>query len=379
MTALDWMIIAFTLLLACYGYVQGLITGALSLIGFIAGAFAGTRLAPLLLPRGAASPYAPAFGLAGALLAGGILAGGLEAVGLSLRRRLRVPGLRALDGALGALLTACLALGLVWIAGAVALQTPGARSLRHDIQRSFVLRQLNQLLPAASILHALARFDPLPAFPGSPPAVAPPSGAILHTSAVARARGSVVRVLGTACGLGVEGSGWVAGRGIVVTNAHVVAGESDTVVQVDGAPPGLRAHAIWFDPRNDIALLRVGGLNRPPLALAGSATVGDAAAIVGYPLNGPFNARPARLGQTAVVESQDAYGRGPVQRLILTLRGRVREGNSGGPLIDSSGAVVGTVFASLVGRGGGYAVPDAVVRDALSSAGRAVGTGPCAR
>ena len=124
-TWIDWLIVGFTLLLVVYGYAQGFIVGVLSLAGFAAGAFIGTRLGPLLLPGGAHSSDAPLFGLVGALLAGGILASGLEGLGLHARSALRLPGLRTIDGLAGAALTACLGLGIAWIVGAVALQSAG--------------------------------------------------------------------------------------------------------------------------------------------------------------------------------------------------------------------------------------------------------------
>jgi hypothetical protein len=382
-TAIDWIIIGFALLLALYGYVQGFIVGALSLAGFALGAVIGTRLGPLLLPDGASSPYAPVFGLAGALLAGAILATGLEGIGFGIRRR--IPGGQAVavvDGLLGAALTACLGLGIAWIAGAVALQTPGARDLRRDIQRSAILSELNAILPPSGpILNALARFDPSPKIDGPEADVKPPRGSILRDPDVRGAKKSVVRVLGTACGLGIQGSGWVAAPGIVVTNAHVVAGETDTVVQkgLDGAK--YDAVPIAFDPTNDIAILRVDSLDAPALKLSGSPTSGRAAGILGYPENGPYDPRPGRLGDTRKVLTQDAYGRGPVEREITSLRGTVRSGNSGGPMVDGRGEVVTTVFAALRNspRPGGFGVPNSVVSRTIAGAGGGeVGTGPCA-
>ena len=163
MTALDWVIVGFTVLLAFYGYVQGFIVGAMSLVGFAVGAFFGTRLAPLLLSQGDRSPYAPLFGLLGALLAGGVFASGLEGLGTRVRSALRIPGLRTVDGLLGAALTACVGLGIAWIIGAVALNASGSRPLRTDIQNSTILRALDQILPPSGpILNELARFDPIP-------------------------------------------------------------------------------------------------------------------------------------------------------------------------------------------------------------------------
>ncbi|TML31668.1 MAG: CvpA family protein, partial [Actinobacteria bacterium] len=152
MTAVDWIIVGFTLLLAVYGYAQGFIVGALSLVGFAGGALLGTRIAPALLPGGSQSPYAPLFGLLGALVAGAILATSLEGVGWAVRRRVALPGAEVVDGALGSVLTAALALGLAWVVGAVALQTPGATNLRKAIQRSAILKGLNSVLPPSGAI-----------------------------------------------------------------------------------------------------------------------------------------------------------------------------------------------------------------------------------
>jgi S1-C subfamily serine protease len=381
MTSVDWLIVAFTVLLAIYGYVQGFIVGALSLAGFALGAFIGTRLAPLLLNHGSRSPDAPLFGLLGALVAGGIMASGLEGVGARARAAMRLPGLRAIDGLLGSALTACVALGVAWVIGAVALQSSGSLHLRQDIQRSAILRELDHVLPPSGpILDVLARIDPLPSVHGPAAAVSAPTRRILANPAIRTAGASVVRVFGTACGLGVEGSGWVAAPGVVVTNAHVVAGESDTAVQVHGVGPGLPATVGAFDVHDDLAVLRVRGLALPPLPMAASARAGTATAILGYPLDGAFDAEPGRVGQTQTVSTENAYGVGHVERAITALRGRVRPGNSGGPMVDAHGRVLATVFAALTGtpRPGGFAVPNVLVRAELAQArGPAVGTGRC--
>jgi S1-C subfamily serine protease len=383
MTTLDWVIVALVALFGLAGFRRGFIVGALSLAGLVAGALVGARVGPLLLPQGSHSPYAPLFALAGALLLGGLLASGLERLGARLRSGLWIPGLGALDGLLGAVLSAAIALGLVWLAGAVVLQTPGLRGLRADVQRSFVLRQLNAVLPPSGpLLNALARFDPLPSISGPGAEVAPPSRAVLRQPGVRAAAPSVVRILGTACGLGVEGSGWVAAPGLVVTNAHVVAGEHDTVVQAPGDASGGRdATLVRLDVDDDVAVLRVPGLAAPALPLASGPAAGTAGAILGYPHDGPFDAEPGRIGATRDVISEDAYGRGPVRRSVTPLRGLVRSGNSGGPVVDAFGRVLTTVFAATTsGVPGGYGVPNALVQRALAAArgSGSVSSGACA-
>ena len=387
MTAIDWIIVVFALAMAVWGYAQGLIVGALSLAGFGAGAFLGSRLGPLLLEEGSKSPYAPLTALMGALVIGGILASLFEVLGFRVRRAVRTvvgDSLSVLDGVGGAVLLAVVALAAAWIAGAVALQTPGLENVRRDIQRSSILGELNETFPPSGpVLNALARFDPIPSVNGPEAQVGPPTSRIARDPQVRAASRSVVKVLGTACGLGVEGSGWVARSGVVVTNAHVVAGQDDTTVQIEGEGAHHDADLIWFDELNDLAILRVSGIEGsvPALEIDAGEEPGASAAILGFPNNGPYRVEPARLGQTREVLSDDAYGNGPRRRRVTSLRGRVRSGNSGGPVVDGEGQVVGTIFAStLSGKGrSGLAVPDTVVQDALRKADERVENGPCAR
>jgi S1-C subfamily serine protease len=369
-TAIDWLIVVFCVLLAFWGYTQGLIVGALSLLGFAIGAFVGGRLGPLLLPSGSHSQYAPLFGLLGALLAGGVLASGFEGLAVRARSVLRLPGLRTVDGVLGAVLTGCVGLGIAWIVGAVALESTNSPSLRSNLERSAILSELDQILPPSGpILNALARFDPLPGVNGTSANVAPPTRGIVAATGVKASRSSVVRILGTACGLGIEGSGWVAAPGYVVTNAHVVAGEAATVVQVDGQPPDYPAEVVAFDAHNDIAVLRVPQLKLRTLPMAASVRAGTAAGILGYPQDGPFVAEPGRVGPTQPIRTNDAFGDGPIVRQITTIRGLVRPGDSGGAVVDASGHVDATVFAAITGGGprGGFAVPNSIVRRDLAT------------
>ena len=226
------------------------------------------------------------------------------------------------------------------------------------------------------MFNSLARIDPFPAISGPAAPVAPPDPRLAHALGVRRAAPSVVRVLGTACGVGVEGSGWTARVNLVVTAAHVVAGQNDTVVELQSGAR-LPAEVVAFDAHNDIAILRVDGLGLRPLPLV-RAQSGTAVAVLGFPENGPFTATPARIGRTSVVLAEDAYGRGPVTRAITSLGGRVRHGDSGAPAVDAHGAVQSTVFASRLRSVGGYGVPDTIVRAELNHARGPVSTGDCA-
>jgi S1-C subfamily serine protease len=379
-TVLDWTILAFTLSLALWGYRQGLIVGALTLAGFGAGAFLGSRVGPLLLTKGSHSPYAPLCAALGALLVGALMAVAVESFALGLRERIvRKPFLHAADGAGGAALIASVALGLAWVFGAVLLHAPATARLRADIQQSVILRSLNHVLPPSGpLLNALDRVDPAPTVLGPAAPVAPPDAKIASDPDVLRAGGAVVRVLSTACGLGIEGSGWAVEPEIVVTNAHVVAGSDDTTVTTqDGIE--LEATPIYYEPRQDLALLRVGAA-LPTLPVSSNRREGEDGAVLGYPENGPYSLAPARIGETRETVSEDSYGNGPVERTIVAMSGSVRSGNSGGPLVDPRGNVVGTVFAATTsGPRGGFAIPAEQVRQALKRTADSVATGPCAR
>lgn len=378
---MDWAIVAFTLALALWGYRQGLIVGALTLGGFAVGAFLGSRLGPLVLSEGTHSPYAPLCGAIGALLVGALSAVALEGLALALRRRLiRHPVMHHADGAGGAALIGAVALGLAWIFGAVALHAPGTTQLRADVQDSVILGELDHVLPpSGGVLNVLDRVDPAPSITGPATPTARPSKKIAENPLVVDAGGSVVRVLSTACGLGVEGSGWAVRPNLIVTNAHVVAGAEDTTVTTQSGVE-LEATAVYYEPEDDLALLRIDS-QLPTLPITSEREVGASAAVLGYPENGPYTVTPARIGETRETISEDSYGRGPIERTITALGGDVRSGNSGGPLLDNQGRVVGVVFAATTGGpAGGFAVPADEVREAIHRAAVGeVGTGPCTR
>ena len=383
MSVVDIVIVVFALAMGAIGWELGLIRSALPLLGFLGGAFAGSRLGPALLEGGADSRYAPIVTLVVALFAGSVMASLMEVISDRIANRVGPTGIgRALDGFGGATLFAALAFLISWTFGAVVLQaaSPGSPEVRSAIADSKVLAALNDALPPSGpLLNILRRVDPVPALTGPSADVGPPNAAVLARPAVRRAGASVVKVVGTACGLGLEGSGWVARPGLVVTNAHVVAGESDTSVIVPSAGQDVSATVVAYEPREDLAVLRISGVDLPALRLA-RAPVGASAAVLGYPENGPYHVEPARVGRSGAVSTQDSYGRGPITRTVLPFRGVVRSGNSGGPLVDSRGRVAGTVFAANRSKpAGGLAVPDKQVGSVLDGPLKPTDTGPCVR
>jgi S1-C subfamily serine protease len=374
----DWFVLGIVALAGVYGFARGLVRGLLSLAGFALGAYIGARIAPSLLSDG--SPYAPLVALGGALFGGTLLSGVAEMLGVTLRSTMgAIPGLRALDTGAGALLGAATGLVLCWAIGAALLYLPGQSDLRRAVQSSAILSRINDEFPPERLLETLERVDPLGVLVGPPVVVPPPDTKLTRDPDVRAASTSVVRITGNACGLGIEGSGWIVAPETVVTNAHVVAGIRRPEVD-RGNGVDLRSAVVAFDAKNDIAVLRVPGLRGQPLQMA-EAERGVAVALIGYPGNGPLSRIPARIGGTTSVISRDAYGRGPVTRRITAIRGVIRPGLSGGPGVDARGRVRTTVFARRATGRGGYGVPPDIVQGVLADAG---GTGPalstdCAR
>jgi S1-C subfamily serine protease len=361
----DWIALGVIAIAALSGLKRGLVATALSLAALALGAVIGSRLAPHVLHEGSRSPYTPLVALGGALVGAMLFQTAAGFAGSFARGGLSVlPPLRMLDSIGGLIAGAALGLGAVWVVGAVLLQLPGETTLRRDVQQSTILKQINQIAPPRDLLRAFARFDPFEQLVGPAPPTAPPDRRVLASPGVRRVRPSVVRITANACGLGVEGSGWVARPQLVVTAAHVVAGGMG--ILAGGRP----ARALVVDRREDVAVLSVPGLRAPPLTLA-APKPDSAVAILGYPEDGPFDARAGRVGTTADVLLNGSL------REVTALSGLIRHGNSGGPAVDASGQVVATVFASRVGGGGGYGVPDAPVRQALGRARRPVSTGSC--
>jgi Trypsin-like peptidase domain/Colicin V production protein len=372
-TLVDIGVLALVALLALGGFRRGLVTGALSLVGLIGGAILGARLAPSLIGE-SASRWAALVSLVGAMLCAAL--GQMIGVhaGRSIRLVLGVGPLRALDNLGGLLLGAITGVAAAWAIGATLLYLPGDAGLRHYAQDSAILSALHEELPPARLIDTLARIDPFSALGGPAANVDPPDRALLSDPDVAQAGRSVVRITGFACGLGIEGSGWIVAPALVVTNAHVVAGmESPFVDRADGR--GASGTVVAFDRKADIAIVRVPGLAGVPLRVV-DAERGTAGVLLGYPENGPFRAAPVRVGRTVDLIGRDVYGHFPISRPVTLVRGSIRSGNSGGPIVDAEGRVLATVFGGRDDSDppGGYGVPTDRTLAALRSAGQPVET-----
>jgi uncharacterized membrane protein required for colicin V production len=370
----DWLAVAFILVLAFGGLRKGLLVGGLSLVGVVGGLYIGARLAPVLF-SGSHSPYTPLVALAGAL----VLAIALETAGALmggvLKDALKLTPFRLIDAVGGLVLGAATAVAMLWIVAAVAFHLPQTSILRERARQSVLLSKLISTLPPQDVMSALAGIDPFPLLVGPAAPSQAPDSSVLSLTGLQRSERSVVKVTSEACGIGYAGSGWIVRDGYVVTAAHVVAGGSQIQVQAQGHGPR-SARVVAFDGTNDLALLRVPGLGEKALRLA-APNFNDAGAVLGYPGDGPFKAEPVRVGSTATLFSPN-YAGAVVSRSITSLRGKVRPGDSGGPVVNEHGAVELTVFGAKKGTDVGYGTSSELIQSLFKLRdGNGVSTGSC--
>ena len=368
LNVLDVFIAVFVVAVILRGARTGFLAGVFSLVGVVVGVSAGSRIALSLMPEDGNPIYGAGITL-GSILAFAVLGEVIaRTIGGSIRDRLSSPTSETLDGFGGAVLGFALSLVLVWAVGVFALQSPTLAGLYPALRDSKILQALDERMPSGLLTQAVAELEPLPQIRGPEPEVAAPEGSIVGDPDVQEASARTLRVTSRACGYGVEGSGWVAGRDLVVTNAHVVAGQTATHVEVGETGRRLPAKVVVFDEKNDIAVLRVNGLGLTPLRLA-PPKPGKDVAVIGFPENGPLDIEPARTGPTQRVISGDAYDNGPVERVVTSFRVYVRPGNSGGPAVNKYGRVVSTIFASRTDSdNSGYGVPSRIVHRHLKVA-----------
>ncbi|CDO07630.1 acid resistance periplasmic serine protease MarP [Mycolicibacterium cosmeticum] len=355
---LDLVILAFACVAALSGLRSGALGSVLSLVGVALGAVAGVLLAPHIVSHidGPRTRLFATLFLILALVVIGEIAG--VVLGRAVRGAIRNRLLRGLDSLVGAALQLVAVLLAAWLLAA-PLTSSSQPGLSAAVRGSRVLTEVNGLAPEwmrkvptrlANLLDTSGLPDLLPPFGRTPiVAVDAPDDALINSPTVAAARGSVVKIRGVApsCQKVLEGSGFVIAPNRVMSNAHVVAGAETVTVEVDGKT--YDATVVSYDPNEDISILAVPDLPAPPLLFHDAeAKPATDAVVMGYPGGGEFTATPARIRETIELNGPDIYHTTTVNRTVYTIRGTVKQGNSGGPMIDTDGKVLGVVFGAAV-------------------------------
>jgi len=388
---LDIAVVILALLAASSGWRQGAVASALAFLGVVLGAVAGILIAPHILIH---IDEGRSRVLAGVLLIVLLVIVGEVAgmvLGRAARSGMRNQIARGADSAVGAVLQAVAALATAWLL-ALPLATSSQPAIAAAINSSRVLADVNQVAPDwlrklpnefSKLLNTSGLPDVIGPFGRAPiAAVEPPDPSVLASPVAASLQPSVLRISGVApsCQRALEGTGFVVGHERVMTNAHVVAGTDGLTVDTANGP--LKATVVGFDPSLDIAVLAVPGLTAPVIPQApAEASSGENAIVLGYPGGGRYTASAARVRETIDLTGPNIYRDGSVEREVYTVRGQVRSGNSGGPLVDAEGQVLGVVFgAAVTDDDTGYVLTLDEVRSRIGAAPASaapVPTGPC--
>ncbi|GEL18415.1 MarP family serine protease [Pseudonocardia asaccharolytica] len=393
----DVLIIVLALIAGVSGWRHGMAVALLSFVGVLGGAILGVRLAPLLAQNIETESTRVIVSIVVVVL---LVALG-ETTGVFLGRRIRdrITGERSLkvDSAFGSVLQALTVVVAAWLV-ALPLASASFPELASSVRSSEVLKSVDSVMPTGArqlpaelrqLLDNSGFPDVLSPFAQTPiTAVGPPDPGVARSPVVREVAGSVVKVRGRApsCSRQLEGTGFVIGPQRVMTNAHVVAGTSETSVEVmgrGGRTRDLRATVVSYDPEIDVAILAVPSLQATPLEFAPDpANVGDDVIVLGYPLDGPFTATAGKVRDRIQLRGPDIYDSGTVTRDVYTVRAVVRSGNSGGPMINPDGQVIGVVFgAALDDSETGFVLTADQVADARLSSpalSRKADTGACA-
>ncbi|RVW00988.1 MarP family serine protease [Rhodococcus spongiicola] len=388
---IDLAVILVALLAASSGWRQGAVASALAFLGVVLGAVAGILIAPHVLVHVDEGRLRLLAGIA--LIVVLVVIG--EAAGMVLGRAARggmhSPVARGADSTVGAGLQFVAVLVIAWLL-AIPLTSSAQPNVATAVRGSKVLSTVDDVAPDwlrrvpsefSALLDTSGLPDVIGPFGRTPITnVEPPDATVLASPIAQQLHPSVLRIRGSApsCEKALEGSGFVVGPQLVMTNAHVVAGTSRVIVDTAAGP--LDARVVVFDPAVDVAVLDVPGLTAPPLAFAsGHADTGDNAIVLGYPGGGPYTASAVRIREVLDLQGPDIYRSGTVEREVYTVRGLVQQGNSGGPLVDEQGDVLGVVFGAAVDNSDtGFALTADEVSKQLDQAEQSsapVGTGVC--
>ncbi|MEX2983012.1 MarP family serine protease [Streptomyces sp. C36] len=383
MNVLDIVLMIAAVWFAVIGYRQGFVVGVLSVIGFLGGGLAAVYALPVIwaATTGDAEPGTIAAILAVVIIivCASVGQAATTHLGNKLRRHITWSPARALDATGGALVNVVAMLLVAWLIGS-ALAGTTLPTLGREVRGSKVLLGVARVIPSQANTW-FADFSTVLAQNGFPQVFAPfstepitsvpaPDPALANSPVSVAAQRSIVKVVGSApgCGKVLEGTGFVFAPNRVMTNAHVVGGVDEPTVQIGGQGKLYDARVVLYDWRRDIAVLDVPALDAPALPFAGSdAQSGKSAIVAGFPENGSYDVRAARVRSRVQAKGPDIYHRGNVRRDVYSLYATVRQGNSGGPLLTPDGEVYGVVFAkSLDDPDTGYALTaDEVRGDAL--------------
>ncbi|SFF51959.1 Colicin V production protein [Actinoplanes philippinensis] len=352
----DIFLIVVMVLFAISGYRQGFVIGALSLGGFFSGVLIGLQLGPLLARQFENGTVRLVVALGVILILavlGQTLAGWL---GTNLRQVIQSKPVQYLDDAGGALVSVIAVLFAAWLVAVPFGSTPFP-AINAAVRDSAILGGVTELVPDEVRALSSGLRDTLDTngFPDvfggltrtQAREVAAPDPALAGSKVVKDSKDSVLKILGSApsCSRRIEGTGFVYATERVMTNAHVVAGTREVVVESGGRQ--IEGKVVVYDPKRDLAVLYVPGLKAPVMNFVGKeAATGASAIVLGYPQDGPYNAQSARIRDVGDITGPDIYRSGDVTRDIYTIKSLVRSGNSGGPLIDPDGDVLGVIFAA---------------------------------
>ena len=390
----DVVLVVPVIVFAVNGYRQGFLIGLLSFVGFFGGAAIGLQLGPFFadfFTEGVARVFVSLLTVLVIAIGGQALASWL---GARLRSSIRNPVGRSLDDLGGSVVSIIAVLLVAWLVAAPLGSSP-IPGLSRAVRSSALLHVINTVMPseAKALSESLRRTVDTSGFPNvfgdldptQVRQVPAPDPAVAGSAVVTQARRSVVKILGTApsCSRRIEGSGFVYAPQHVLTNAHVVAG-TDAVFVESGNGNRRRGHVVVYDAEKDLAVIYVPGLTAPAIGFASTAArTGSDAIVLGFPLDGPFDAEPARVRDVGLIRGPDIYDAHTVTRDIYTIRGLVRSGNSGGPLLDGDGTVLGVIFAAAADDPQtGFALTDREASPVIEAGRGATGdvdTGQCAQ
>ena len=347
----DLLIILFLAVSLYRGRKIGFIRQAFTTAGFIGGIFIGILIQPFIVIESMSQTERSLFAFLSTLGLALVFLSIGEYVGLRVKMRTQHQKVNSADNALGIVLAAATLLFSFWLLAAALSGLPFTK-LNAEVDKSKIIFALNRALPdAPSFISGVAHLIDPNGFPRvfSGPSPTPRTDLNLPAlgelkSAVEKTRDSVVKVEGLGCGGVVDGSGFIIEKGYVATNAHVVAGIKNPYVQDENG--AYDATIIWFDPELDYAVLKVPKLKGRPLPLANNlAVAGSPAVVLGYPGGGGLAASPAVILEQLTALGRNIYDRGNTTRDVYEFKGKVVQGNSGGPLINKDGEVIGVVFA----------------------------------